>query len=153
MDNANNTNNKSSKASVGMDNAATTNKIPTPIFTPKNIPIGIVIVFVVVVGAFYIFRGEKAFDVFFLGQDEAELASITSDIEAVSQDNIILDELDQTFSDILDEIAGISADEALDEASIAQEASQADLSQTLDAFAADDAALQELDQSFDEVLQ
>ena len=48
---------------------------------------------------------------------------------------------------------GVSAVEALDESSIAKEALEADLSQTLDAFAADDAVLQELDQAFDDVSQ
>ena len=118
----------------------------------RNILIGVTAVFVVVVGAFFIFRGEKAFDVSLFEKDEAELTRMGNDIEMLSQDSV-LDEIDQTFSDILDEGAGISADDALDESSIAQEAAQADLSQTLDAFAADDAVLQELDQVFGEVLQ
>ena len=112
----------------------------------------IVVVLVAVVGAFFIFRGEKAFDVSGFEKDEMELTRMSNDFEALFQ-GTILDEIDQTFSDILDEGAGISADDALDESSIAQEAAQADLSQTLDAFAADDAVLQELDQVFDEVLQ
>ena len=112
----------------------------------------IVVVLVAVVGAFFIFRGEKAFDISGFEKDEMELTRMSNDFEALFQ-GTILDEIDQTFSDILDEGAGISADDALDEFSIAQEAAQADLSQTLDAFAADDAVLQELDQVFDEVLQ
>lgn len=112
----------------------------------------IVVVLVAVVGAFFIFRGEKAFDISGFEKDEMELTRMSNDFEALFQ-GTILDEIDQTFSDILDEGAGISADDALDESSIAQEAAQADLSQTLDAFAADDAVLQELDQVFDEVLQ
>ena len=112
----------------------------------------IVVVLVAVVGAFFIFRGEKAFDVSGFEKDEMELTRMSNDFETLFQ-GTILDEIDQTFSDILDEGAGISADDALDESSIAQEAAQADLSQTLDAFAADDAVLQELDQVFDEVLQ
>lgn len=112
----------------------------------------IVVVLVAVVGAFFIFRGEKAFDISGFEKDEMELTRMSNDFEALFQ-GTILDEIDQTFSDILDEGAGISADDALDESSIAQEAAQADLSQTLDAFAADDAVLQELDQVFGEVLQ
>ena len=119
----------------------------------RDILIGVAAVFVVVVGAFFIFRGEKAFDVSLFEKDEAELTRMSNDLESLFQDNAFLDEIDQTFSDILDEGAGISASDALDESSIAQEAAQADLSQTLDAFAADDAVLQELGQLFAEVLQ
>ena len=121
--------------------------------TNKNVIIVIAgIVVIVVVGAFFIFRGEKALDVSLFEKDEAELTRMNNDFEMLSQDSV-LNEIDQTFGDILDEGAGISADDALDESSIAQEAAQADLSQTLDAFAADDAVLQELDQVFGEVLQ
>ena len=121
--------------------------------TNKNIILGISIIVMVVVGAFFIFRGDKALDVSLFEKDEAELTRMSNDLESLFQDNAFLDEIDQTFSDILDEGAGISASDALDESSIAQEAAQADLSQTLDAFAADDAVLQELDQVFGEVLQ
>ena len=118
----------------------------------KNVAIGVVVVILVVVaGAFFIFRGEEAFDVSLFEKDEAELTSIGNDIEMLSQD-AVLDELEQTFGDIL-EGAGISAAEALDESSIALEALEADLSQTLDAFASDDAVLQELDQAFGDVSQ
>ena len=118
----------------------------------KNVVIGIVVVIlVVVVGALFIPRGEEAFDVSLFDKDEAELTSMGNDIEMLSQD-AVLDEIDQTFSEIL-KGAGISADEALDESSIAKEASEADLSQTLDAFSADDAVLQELDQAFGDVSQ
>lgn len=120
----------------------------------KNTVIGIVaVVLVVVVGAFFIFRGEKAFEISILDQDVAGLNSIATNLDAFSRDNAVVEEMNQTFSDILDETAGISAAEALDESSIAREASQADLSQTLNAFAADDAALSELEQVFGEVLQ
>ena len=119
----------------------------------KNVVIGIVVVIlVVVVGALFIPRGEEAFDVSLFDKDEAELASMGNDIEMLSQD-AVLDEIDQTFSDILDEGAGISADAALDESEIAKEAAEADLSETLDAFASDDAVLQELDQAFGDVSQ
>lgn len=122
------------------------------IFTNRKVIISIVI-FVMVVGAFFVFRGDKAFSISLFEKDEAGLAKINNDIEIFFQDNTVLSEIDQTFSDILDEGAGISADAALDEASIAQEASQANLSQILDAFEADEAALQELDQAFGEVSQ
>ena len=119
----------------------------------KNIVIGVIVVILVVVaGAFFTFRGEEAFDVSLFDKDEAELTSIGNDIEMLSQD-VVLDEIEQTFGDILDESVGVSAVEALDESSIAKEALEADLSQTLDAFAADDAVLQELDQAFDDVSQ
>ena len=120
----------------------------------KNIAIGIaVIIFVVVVGAFFIFRGGGALDVSLFQEDEAELSSFNNDIELFSKDGAALDEIDQTFGDILDEGTVISIDEALDEAAIIKEASQADLSDTLDAFTSDEIILQELDQAFGEVLQ
>lgn len=125
----------------------------------KNIVMGLVVaVFVVVVGAFLFLSGDKAFNVSMLsqsalGRDEAELSNMSEDLEAFSQDNNVLSEVDQTFADILDEQVGISAEEALDEASIASEASGADLGQTLNTFAADEAALQELGQAFGEVAQ
>lgn len=120
----------------------------------KNIIIGIVVaVLVVVVGAFLLLRSDRAFDVSVLAQDETELAKMAEDFDAFSQDNAVLSEVDQTFGDILGEQDGISAEEALDEISITNEASQADLEQTLNAFAADQAALQELDQTLGEVSQ
>jgi len=154
MDNQNNPN-KNNENSVNMSNMGAVdnmNKINN-MFTKNNILIGVVVVLVIVVGAFFIFRGEKAFDVSVLDQDVAGLNSIANDLDAFSKDNVVVEEMNQTFSDILDETAGISAAEALDEQSIAQEASQADFGQTLNAFAADDAALQELDQAFGEVSQ
>lgn len=120
----------------------------------KNAVIGIVVVVLVaVVGAFFIFRGDKAFDVSGLDRDVIELDSMSADLDAFSKDNVAIEELNQTFSDLLDETVGINAAEALDESSIAQESSQADFGQTLNAFAADDAALSELDQAFGEVSQ
>jgi len=119
----------------------------------KNIIIGIVVIILVIVaGVLFISRGEEAFDVSLFDKDEAELTSIGNDIEMLSQD-VVLDEIEQTFNDILDEGAGISADAALDESEIAKEAAEADLSQVLDAFASDEAVLQELDQAFGDVSQ
>lgn len=120
----------------------------------KNLIIAIVIVLVIVVaGAFFIFRGKKAFDVSFIQGDETELSNWGSDLEIFSQEDTLATELDQTFGDILDERAAISTDAALDESSINQEATQADFSQTLNASAVDESILQELDQLFGEVLQ
>ena len=119
----------------------------------RNIIIAIVVVGIILVGAFFIFRGDKAFDVSGLDRDVTELNSMSADLNAFSNDNVAIEELNKTLSDILDETAGISAAEALDESSIAQEASQADISQILNAFAADDAALSGFDQAFGEVSQ
>lgn len=121
--------------------------------TNKNIIIVVLVVLVVVVGASFLFRGDKIFDVSVLDQDVAGLNGIAADLEGFSKDNVAVDELNQTLSDILDETAGISVAEALNEQSITQEASQADFGQTLNAFAADDVALSELDQAFGEVSQ
>lgn len=120
----------------------------------KNLVIGIfIIILVLVAGAFFIFKGDKAFDVSFLDKDAAELDSMAADIDAFSMDNAAIEELNQTFSDILDESAGISAAEALGESSIDKEAALADLSQILNVFGLDDAALSELNQVLGEVLQ
>lgn len=118
----------------------------------KNVVIGVVIIIlVVVVGAFFIFRGEKAFDISVLDWDAVALDNMLADIDAFSKDNAVVEEMNQVFHDILDETAGISAVEAWDESSIVQEAIQADFGQTLNAFAADNTALSELDQVFGEV--
>lgn len=119
----------------------------------KNTVISIAVVVLVVMGALFIFRGDKAFDVSGLDRDGAELDNMAIDLDAFSNDNVAIEELNQTLSDILDETAVISAAEALDESSIAQESSQIDFEQTLNDFAADDAALSEFDQAFGEVSQ
>ena len=123
----------------------------------KNTIIGIVgVVIVIVAGAFFIFKGEKSekyFDVSLLDKDETELTKMNEDVEAFLHDNLVVEKTSQTFSDILDEGTGISAAEALDEYSISQEASQADILQTLNAFAADEDALGKLDQTFSEISQ
>lgn len=119
----------------------------------KNILIGAIVIFIIVGGAFLLVGGNGAFDTRQFTKDEAELLSIGSDIELFSQDSAILDEIDQTFTDISDVVFGISAGDALSEGSINQEAAQVDLSQTLDDFALDDITLSEVEQGLDEVLQ
>lgn len=146
----NTTDNNANMGGIAFRNGATASP-----FTQKNIFMGaaLFLILLVIVWAFFTLIADNVFDVAQFEEDEAVLENIGNDLESLSQDNAFLDEIDQTFSDILDEGAGISADDALDESSIAQEAAQADLSQTLDAFAADDAVLQELDQVFGDVLQ
>jgi len=112
---------------------------------------GAIVLLVVVVGAFLFLRGGGVFDTSQFTKDEAELLRINSTIELFAQDSVILDEIDQTFFDITDSVVGISAGDALSESSINQEASQIDLSQTLDDFAADDTVLEEVDQGLGEV--
>ena len=114
----------------------------------KNIIIGIVVVLVLVVGAFLILgRGGESIDVSVFVPDEAELNSMAVDIEAFSADDIVLNEVDDTFGDITDAGGAFSLD------TIDQEAAEADLSAALDAFAADDTVLDEIDQTFGEVSQ
>lgn len=120
----------------------------------KNIIISLaVVVFVVVAGALLYRGGGTGFNISALGRDEAELSKMSEDLDAFYQDNVILSEVDQTFADIMDERVGISAEEVFDESSISNEASGADFEQTLNAFVADEATLQELDQAFGEVVQ
>ena len=114
----------------------------------RNIIIGIVVVLVLVVGAFLILgRGGGGIDVSVFVPDEAELNSMATDIEAFSEDDIVLNEVDDTFDDITDAGDAFSLD------TIDQEVSEVDLSATLDAFAADDTVLDEIDQTFGEVSQ
>lgn len=118
----------------------------------KNLIIGTVVVLIIVAaGAFFIFKDGGIIDVSVWRGDEAELANGTNDLEISVQDDIFAIELNQTFNDILDEQTAISANAALNESAIAQEANQIDFSQTLNDFAADDTAIQELGQIFGEV--
>ena len=118
----------------------------------KNIIIGFAVVaIIIVVGAFFVLRGQETFDVSLFLADETELANLGNDIDNFFKDDALAGEFDETFGDILDERAAIGADDALNDALIAKEANQADFTQTLNDFAADDAALPELDQSIGEV--
>ncbi len=117
----------------------------------KNIIIVIgAVIFAVAAGAFF-FRGEEIIDVSVLELDEAEITRLGNDIEILFEENVILDEINQTFIDISDDGSGISVNDALNLDLINGEASQADLSVSFDAFTADEAILTELDQSFGEV--
>lgn len=120
----------------------------------KKLIIGVGLgVVVAIAGVFFLLGSQPAFDTSFIQADETELASWANDLEAYSQEETVITELDLTIGDILDEAASIGAEKALDETSIIQEASQADFSQTLSASATDDAVLQEIDQISGEVLQ
>lgn len=116
----------------------------------RNI-IVIIIVGIILAGAFFIFRGGGPIDTALFENDETELAVFGNDVAAFNQDETILDEISQTFSDILDEGAVVSTESAIELASIEKEASEADISGDLNVF--DEGILQELGQIFDEVLQ
>ena len=65
----------------------------------RKIIIGVVLV--LVVGAFFISgRGGEVIDVSVFAPDESELNSMTTDIEAFSGDDAVLDEIDQTFGEV-----------------------------------------------------
>ena len=138
-----------------MGNTAPMKEAPSSPFAQKNIVMGgaLFVILAILVGAFFLLTADKALDVAQFEKDEAVLNEIGADIDILSQDDALFNEIDQTFGDILDEVAGIPSEEALDTSSIDAEASQVDLSDTLDAFDADNALLQELDQIFDEVSQ
>ena len=100
------------------------------------------------VGALFIIgRGGEVIDVSVFAPDESELNSLGSDINMFVQDDVVLDEVDDTFGDITD------AGDALNINTIDQEAVEADLTATLDAFDGDETILNELDQVFGEVMQ
>ena len=117
----------------------------------KNVIIGIVVAGLILVGVLFIFKGKAPIDTALFEKDEAELAALGNDLVSFNQDETILDEIGQTFSDILDENAVVSVESALDLASIEKEASEADFSGDLDVFNED--VLRELNQAFGEVLQ
>lgn len=117
----------------------------------RNIIIGIVVVIIILAGVFLIFKSKPALDTALFDKDEAELNAFNNDIALFDQDNTVLDEINQTFNDILNEGAVVSAESALDLTSLEQEASAVDFSSELNIF--DEDILQELDQSFGEVLQ
>lgn len=116
----------------------------------KNIVI-VIIIGIVLVGAFFVFKGKGPIDTALFGKDEAGLAAFGNDIASFDQDDAVLDELDQTFNDILDESAVLSVESALDLASIETEASLADFSGDLDVFS--EAVLQEVSQALGEASQ
>jgi len=134
--------------------AAPVNDTPSPSLAQNKIVMGAVlfVALLATVGVFFILQSD-ALDVAQFEKDEAVLNEISTDLNALSGDEALLNEIEETFGDILDEIAGIPIEEALNISSIDAEASQVDLSGTLDAFDADNALLQELDQTFDEVSQ
>lgn len=117
----------------------------------RNIIIGIVVVIIILVGIFLIFKGKPPLDTALFDKDEEELSAFNNDIALFDQDNTALDEISQTFSDILDEGAIISAESALNLTSLEQEASAVDFSGDLNIF--NENILQEFDQAFGEVLQ
>lgn len=117
----------------------------------KNIIIGVVVVGIILVGVFFIFKGKGPIDTAIFEGDEAELTAFGNDITTLNQDETVLDEISQTFSDILDESAVVSVESALDLASIEKEASEADFSGDLNIFNED--VLQELDQALGGVSQ
>jgi len=118
----------------------------------KNIIIGVVVVVIILVGAFFtIFRGKPPIETAIFDKDETELGAFGSDVALFEQDNTIFDELNQTFSDILEEGAVVSTEASIDLTSLNKEASGADFSGDLDVF--NEGVLQELDQVLGEVSQ
>lgn len=123
--------------------------------TNKNIIIGVIVVLVVVGGAFLLFKSKtpSIVDTSSLASDESELAAFQADIDSFAGDEAVLSELDQTLDDVAEAGGEINAAEAIDSALISQEGSGVDFSKDLAGFTSDDAALQELDQAFSEVSQ
>lgn len=117
----------------------------------RNIIVVLAITMIILAGVFFIFKGEEMLNTALFEKDEAELTALENDIAAFNQDETILDEVGQTFSDILDESAVVGAESALESASVEKEASEADFSGDLNVF--DEGAMQELDQIFGEISQ
>lgn len=120
----------------------------------RNTILGIIVAGAVAgIAVLVIFRGEGVFDVSLFGQDETELERFGEDIATLSRDAALLDEIDQAFDDITGEGIAITAEEALDEASINQEGAKSNLTPALNAFGTDDVVLEEIDEAFGEVSQ
>jgi len=117
----------------------------------NKIIIVILVVGIILVGAFLFLRGRAPIDTALFDGDEAELSAFENNLDLFSKDGAVLDEINQTFGDILDEGVGVSSESSLDLASLDAEAAGVDFSGDLNIF--DENILQELDQSFGEVLQ
>ncbi|MDO8571723.1 MAG: hypothetical protein Q7R79_03515 [bacterium] len=120
-----------------------------------KIVIALVAFFVVMVTGAFLFRGagEGVVQLSVLQEDETELAVFEKDLEIISEDEHALEEVDQTFNDILEGGFGVTLENALDDASLSQEAYDVDFWQTLDDFEHDDAALQDDNEVYAEITQ
>jgi hypothetical protein len=123
--------------------------------TNKTIIIAVIAVLVIVGGVFLLFKSRTpaVVDLNAFTNEENELTAFEADLALFVDDETVLSELDQTFSDIAETTGGVSASEALDITSISQEANLIDLSGDLTDSANDDTALQELEQILGEILQ
>lgn len=81
-------------------------------------------------------------------KEEAELDSFGEDLALSDQDASLSSEINQAFNDILD-----ASESALDENSISEEVASLDFSEDLNSSSADEATLQEIDQSLAEATQ
>lgn len=121
----------------------------------RNVIIGI-IVFIIIIGGLLLFSRGKAPSAVKTGvisEEEDGLATFGSELDLFAGDEIVLDEINQALVDVAEITEAVSAAEAIDSASISQEANQADLSNDITSFNNDEAQLQELDQAFSEVSQ
>ena len=140
---------------VGIGGITPAKEVPPSLTIQKNMIMGGVVFLLILVatGVFFFLTAGNALDMVKFKQDEMVLSAINNDLHAFSKEDVLLEEINQTLGDILDEVAGIPIEDALDLSSIDAEASQVDLSETLDAFDVDSMVSQELDLIFDEVLQ
>ncbi len=121
----------------------------------NKIIIALVAFFVVMVSGAFLFRGagevHEVVELSVLQVDEKELAVFEKDLEIISEDEHALREVEGTFNDILEGGFGITLENALDDASLSQEAYDVDFGLTLDDFEHDDAALQDTGEVYVEV--
>lgn len=124
----------------------------------KTIIIGILLVLVVIGGAFLFWKNKVqaplVVDTASLSAEESSISSLETSLASSAKDEAVSNELDQTLIDVAEETGAVSAVEAVNSASISQEESQIDfLSKNLTDFTNANAILQELNQAIDEVSQ
>jgi len=121
----------------------------------KDITVSLIIFAAIIGGIFLVsrFKTPSVFDAVAWDREEKELRLIDDDLNTFAADEMILSEIDQTFSDIIEDITEVNATNVLDETLMNQEAEQADPSKDIADLNSEDSQLKEVDQVLSEILQ
>lgn len=119
----------------------------------KNTIIAIVALAALAVGILLYMRNTNDLSAFAFGKEETAVDDWSVDVAIFDFGDEVVAETNQTVGDILDEQSSINSENALNENTLGAEANQADLSQAFGGLNADNAALQESEQSLNELTQ
>ncbi len=122
----------------------------------KAIAILVIIFLLVLGGVFWLMKTTKFTPIpvsTLFGDEEGALDTLREDLDFLAARDGVLNEIDETLSDASDGSEGLSPTDALDSISLDREAGAADFSSDLDSFSNDETKLQDLNQTFGEVLQ